>query len=250
MSEIVSGYQRLRRRSGELHVRPYGDGVARGRLVLLYLVSRRYLHSLLAIGVLTTLVWWVMGRTPAESSMGIDVGMVTARNETLLLHLGATMLASVIGMAVWTPFGETERVSPIVLPVMRALHLLSLIGIGMVAMLVVISGWADVICDVSLPWLFVRNTLFLVGCVLLAGRIVDIRLSWLLPVMFGGVTIVGLLQRMARIERVEEMWQGSSWNVLALDQTHGMANAICLGVGIGAIAAYIRDGVRDTDETE
>ena len=233
-----------------LEVRPYTSMVAHVRMVLLYLVSRRYAHSLLAIGVLATLVWWVMGRTPTEPTMGVDIEMVTARNETLLLHLGAALLASVIGMAVWTPFGETERVSPIVLPVMRGAHLLSLVGIGTMAMLAMISSWSDVIPGVSLPWLFVRNTVFLVGCVLLVGRIVDIRLSWLVPILFGGVTIVGLLQRIPRIERVEELWQGSSWNVLALDQTSGLANAVCVGVGIGAIAVYIRDGVRDTDEAE
>jgi len=191
-----------------------------------------------------------MGRTPTESTMGVDIGQVTARNETLLLHLAAAMLASIIGIAVWTPFGETERISPIVLPVMRAAHLLSLFLIGSVTFALVIGSWRDAIPGVDLVPIFVRNALFLTGCVLLAGRVVDIRLSWLLPVVLGGVTIVGVLQRMAKIERIEELWQGPAWNILALDQTHGMANAICIGVGLAAIGAYIRDGVRDTDDGE
>lgn len=234
-------------RRADIRVRPYTTIIAHLQIALLYLVSRRYAHSLLAIGVLATLVWWVMGKTPTESSIGLDIEMVTARNETLLLHLAAAMLASIIGLVIWTPFGETERISPIMLPVMRALHLLSLFGIGVVVMAKVIDGWTDVIPGVSLVWLFFRNALFLTGCVLLAGKFVDIRLSWLLPVMFGGVSIVGILQRIPRIEQVAEFWQGSAWNVLALDQTSGIANAICLGVGLAAIAVYIRDGVRDIE---
>lgn len=45
-------------------------------------------------------------------------------------------LASIIGIAVWTPFGETERVSPIVLPVM---HLLLMLAIGWASIALVIS---------------------------------------------------------------------------------------------------------------
>lgn len=252
MSAVIAGYRHLWRRSGRqpFGVDPYTRFVAAVRVGLLYLVSRRYLHSLAAVGALALLVWWVMGRTPAEPVNGIDIEMVTARNETLLLHLAAAMLASIIGISVWTPFGETERVSPVVLPVMRAFHLFSLLVIGCVALGVVIASWRDAIPGVDLVTIFVRNTLFLTGSVLLAGRVVDIRLSWLLPVMLGGVTIVGVLQRMAMITEIEELWQGSSWNILALDQTHRLANAICLGVAIGAIIAYVRDGVRDTDEAE
>ena len=235
---------------GDDRHRPYTSVVARLRIALLYLVSRRYLHSLVAIGTLTALTWWVMGRTPTDPVSGVDIAQITARNETLLLHLAAAMLASIIGIAAWTPFGETERVSPIVLPVMRAVHLFLMLAFGCIALGVVIANWRDVMPGVDLVAIFLRNALFLTGCVLIAGRIVDVRLSWLLPVMMGGVTIVGVLQRMARIERVEELWQGDAWNILALDQTHRIANALCLGVGLAGVAVYIRDGVRDTDEAE
>lgn len=250
MSTLVSGYRRLRRRSGGHEVRPYTRFVASARIASLYLVSRRYLHSLAAIGALAALTWWMMERTPTDPATGIDITQITARNETLLVHLAAAMLASIIGLAVWTPFGETERVSPVVLPVMRAVHLLSLLLIGGVALGIVVASWRDVMPGVDLVPIVLRNTLFLTGCVLFAGRVVDIRLSWLLPVMLGGVTIVGVLQRMAEIDRVEELWRGPAWNILALDQAHALANAICLGIGLAGVGMYIRDGVRDSDEGE
>ncbi len=224
-------------------VRPY----AIGRIALLYLVSRRIWQTLAGLGGIALLIWWVMSRTPTDH---IDAEMLTARNETLLLHLAASLLASVIGIAIWSPFGETERVSPVILPVMRAAHLLSMVLIGCVAIGLVIASWRDVMPGVHLVPLFVRNALVLTGIVLLAGRFIDVRLAWLLPVMLGGVTITGLLQEMANMTAPEDLWRGSDWNILALDHTHGHATAICLGVAIGAFIAYIRDGVRDSAEGE
>ena len=233
-----------------MRVRPYTDTMARSRIALLYLASRRFWQTLVGIGGIAFLIWWVMDRTSTGDNAPVDVVMLTARNETLLLHLAASLLASVIGVAIWSPFGETERVSPVVLPVMRAIHLLSMILIGCVANGLVIAGWRDVMPGVDLVPLFVRNVLFLTGVVLLAGRVIDVRLAWLLPVMLGGVTITGLLQDMADITAPEDLWRGSDWNILALDHTHGHATAICLGVAIGAFIAYIRDGVRDSAEGE
>jgi uncharacterized membrane protein YidH (DUF202 family) len=241
-------------RTGDLHDRPLGDTGGHGvrpygvRIALLYLLSRRFWQSLLAIGALTLLIWWVMDRTPTGVAAGIDIAMVTARNETLLLHLASSLLASVIGIAVWSPFGETERVSPVVIPVMRAVHLLSMILFGCVAIALVIASWRDVMPGIDLVPLFLRNALFLTGLVLIAGRFLDVRLAWLLPVMLGGVTITGLLQKMAKLTDPADLWRGEGWSILALDLSHGHATAICLGVGIGAIALYIRDGVRDSAE--
>ncbi|HWV23176.1 MAG TPA: hypothetical protein VNZ58_03225, partial [Thermomicrobiales bacterium] len=118
--------------------------------MLLYLLSRRYLQSLTAIGMLAGFVWWAMGQTPTQPVDGVDIAMLTARNETLLLHFAAGMLASIVGIAVWTPFGETERVSPVVLPVMRAIHLFSLLTVGCVALGLVVANWRDVMPDVAL----------------------------------------------------------------------------------------------------
>lgn len=234
----------------DIRVRPYTDTMARSRIALLYLASRRFWQTLVGIGGIAFLIWWVMNRTPTEAMSGVDLTMPTARNETLLLHLAASLLASAIGIAVWSPFGETERVSPVVLPVMRAAHLLSMVVIGCVVISLVIGSWWDVMPGVDLVELFVRNTLFLTGIVLLAGRLIDVRLAWLLPVMFGGVTITGLLQDMANMTAPGDLWRGSGWNILALDLTHGHATAICLGVAIGALMVYIRDGVRDTEGGE
>ncbi len=231
---------------GDVYHRPYGIG----RLTLLYLASRRYWQSLVGIGGIAFLIWWVMKRTPTGANAPVDLAMLTARNETLLLHLAAALLASVIGIAVWSPFGETERVSPVVLPVMRAVHLLSMVVIGCIVIGLVIASWRDVIPGVDLVPLFVRNALFLTGIVLLAGRLIDVRLAWLVPVMLGGVTITGLLQDMANMTAPGDLWRGSGWNILALDLTHGHATAICLGVAIGAFMVYIRDGVRDTEGGE
>jgi hypothetical protein len=133
---------------------------------------------------------------------------------------------------------------------MRAVHMLSMLVIGCVAIGLVIASWRDVMPGVDLVPLFVRNALFLTGIVLVVGRIIDVRLAWLLPVMLGGVTITRLLQEMANMIAPEDLWRGTSWNILALDLTHGHATALCLGVGIAAITLYIRDGVRDTAEGE
>jgi hypothetical protein len=216
----------------------------------LYLVSRRFPQTLLAVGALTVLVWWTMRQTSTEPVPGLDIALVTGRNETLLLHLAAALLASVIGLAVFTPFGETERVSPVVLPAMRALHVLLLVAIGLGAVSLVIAGWKDVMPGVDLVPLFVRNALALTGLVLLAGKIADVRLAWMLPVVVSGVTITSLLRRLESIGGAEELWRNNGRNILALDLSHSWATALCLGVGLGAIALYVRDGVRDSTEGE
>jgi len=244
-------------RTGDIHYRPFddqGDDKHRPygmrRMAWLYLISRKFWQTLVGIGGIAFLILWGMDRTPTGDNAPVDLTMLTARNETLLLHLAASLLASVIGIAVWSPFGETERVSPVVLPVMRAVHLLSMGVIGCIVIGLVIASWRDVIPGIDLVPLFVRNALFLTGIVLLAGWLIDVRLAWLLPVMFGGVTITGLLQDMANMTTPEDLWRGSGWNILAQDLTHGHATAICLGVAIGALMVYIRDGVRDTEGGE
>ncbi len=92
-------------RTGDVHHRPLdGQGDERyrpyaiGRIALLYLVSRRIWQTLAGLGGIALLIWWVMSRTPTDH---IDAEMLTARNETLLLHLAASLLASVIGIANW-----------------------------------------------------------------------------------------------------------------------------------------------------
>jgi len=244
-------------RTGNIHYRPLddqGDDKHRpygiGRITLLYLASRRFWQTLGGIGGIAVLIWWMMDRTPTQDAQGMDLTMLIARNATLLVHLAASLLASVIGIAIWSPFGETERVSPVVLPVMRADHLLSMVLIGCITIGLVIGSWRDVMPGVDLVPLFVRNAFFLTGIVLLAGRVIDVRLAWLLPVMLGGVTITGLLQDMPEMRSPEDLWRGDGWIILALDLTHGHATAICLGVAIGALAVYIRDGVRDSAEGE
>lgn len=251
MNALGPSYRRLRHRSGR-HPSGYdpytfGGAFILCRVALLYLVSRRMLHSLLAIAAIVVAVWWL--------GSAVDPAKVTdpfliPRNQTLIVHMAAAFLASVIGLAIWTPFGETERVSPVMLPVMRAVHLFALLVVGVSGVSIVISTWPEVLPGIDLMTLFVRNTLFLTGCVMLIGKMLDVRLAWMVPIMFAAVTVVAVLQRMPRMESVQEMWRLQSWNVPGQDQTHGVANAVCLGVAIAAIAVYIRDGVRDTDEAE
>lgn len=234
----------------DIRVRPYTGIASWARVAILYLLSRRFPQTLFALTALVFLVWWAMRQTPTSPISGLDIEQMTARNEALLLHIAAALLASVIGLAMFTPFGETERVSPVVLPAMRALHLLLMLLIGCVAIGIVIAGWRQVVPGADLVPLFIRNTVFLTGALLLAGKVIDVRLGWMLPVVLGGVTITTLLQEMRGMMSLEEMWRHSEWNILALDLSHGWATAICLGVGIGAIAVYVRDGVRDAAEGE
>lgn len=202
-------------------------------------------HSLVALAAIVVLAWW-LGKEwdPAL----VEDPMMIPRIQTLVLHLAAALLASVIGIAVWTPFGETEQVSPVVLPVMRAVHLALLVVAGLGGIVLVIRTWPDVMPGIDLGWLVARNTLFLTGCVLLIGRLHDVRLAWLVPVLFAGVTAVAILQRAPDMASPVELWGLARWNVLAQDQSNGFANAVCIGVAVGAISIYARDGVRDMDE--
>jgi hypothetical protein len=242
-----AGDRRLR---GGEEDRPYSGTAWWMRAGRLYAVSRRVPQTLAAIAVLAVLVWWAMRLPPTEPLPGIDLPMLTGRNATMLLHLAAALLASVIGIAVHTPFGETERVSPVVLPVMRGAHLLGLLVVGCVALGMVIADWGEVVPGVDLVPVFARNVVFLTGLVLLAGRVADVRLVSLLPVVLGGVTVTGLVQDRETYAVPADMWRDRGWNVLALDLSHGWATAACLGVGIAAFAVYVRDGVRDSAEGE
>ncbi len=221
-------------------------GIGR-RVIALYLQSRRLIHSLAALAAIVVLVWWI---GQAVDPVTVEDPMLIPRNQTLAVHLAAALLASVIGVGLWTPFGETERVSSTVLPAMRAMHLVLLVAIGVAGVVLVIRMWPYAMPGIDLSRLLIRNVLFLTGCVVLAGKVVDVRLAWLVPMLLSGVTAVAILQRVQVMESPAELWRLEAWNVLAQDQANGVANAVCIGVAVGAFATYIRDGVRDTDDAE
>lgn len=75
------------------------------------------------------------------------------------------------------PFGEVEQVSGYPLPVLRFLHLASLLTCACLLLFVVASGWSLPGAELSI----VRNVLGLSGISFVTSWILGSRLSWTLP---------------------------------------------------------------------
>ena len=213
------------------------------RLAVLYLLARGVLGSLaLVIGVAS--VYGVLQGWAAFDAEGSWGGAEELKQFGLLQALPA-LLASVIGISAWSPFGEVERSAASSLSRLRLLH------IGLLALLAVAVSWAFLGAWTSRtpgidPGLVaLRNLLGMAGCALLLGRFVDARISWLPPL---GLTVLAMFAAMNGAP--EQLWDPADWLWNGQSQADPWSWGLALALFAIGSALFLRDGAKDASGEE
>jgi hypothetical protein len=204
------------------------------RLARLYLRSRLIPHATAVLAVVALATWgtacWIL--SPSGTPERLVVVLVFA-------PLAA---ACVLGASTHSPFGDTERVVPYSLPLLRLGHLVGLLLlVAPLLCLTVASPQPDAkIMPDRIPdypaLVMTRNLIGSVGFAFLAARAVGAYLSWTLPVTF--VLILPL---------VAGGTGGMRWAWPAQPATDGLSWAIALVLFVVGLAAVVLWGTATQD---
>jgi len=195
------------------------------RLMMLFLRSRAAAQALLIL-------------TAIAATAGLALNASHHTDLILLLRMTAPLAAAVVvGIAVRSPFGETERTASQLLPPLRLAHLALLLAYG-VAGLALASTLPS---DPSLG-ILLRNGAGFVGLALLGAWLLGTAISWLLPLAYGGAVYLAHLAR----PDSDAWWR---WPIQPADD--GSALVISLGLLTMGLALVVMTGAGDNpDEAE
>ena len=211
--------------------------VPRWRLLALFLRARGMLISTILVlagcGLFPLLAEWA-GRA--------------AMRQALLLQLVPVIVAALIGVSVWSPFGEPERTAARSLPMLRAMHVGSLLLASNGLSMWLVSRWTQQAPEVELHWVVVRNIVGLAGLVLLAGRLIDARLSWIAPLVTGILASSYILR--VRPSELDTMWDPAWWLWSGQSSDDVLSWVIALTLGVGGFTWFCRSGPRDASGEE
>jgi len=201
-------------------------------------LARGVLGSLaLVIGVAS-----LYGVLQGWASTNADGGWGNAEilNQFGMLQAIPALLASVIGISAWSPFGEVERTAASSLPRLRLLHIGLLLALGIGISWAYLLAWTSRASGIDLDLVAWRNLLGMTGGALLIGRYLDARISWLLPLCMAVVTMF-----VAMNGAPERIWTPPAWlwNGRAPDVLSSWVIALALFT-VGAVL-FLREGARD-----
>ncbi len=167
----------------------------------------------------------------------------------LLTFLLPMATASVIGVSLWSPFGETERAAGTWLPLARSLHLASLLVAVLLVNQVAETMWVP--SGDSQPWAayLLRHTTLLIGIALLAARVIDSRLSWVAPAV---VALSGVAMGLSRVERAVAEGQSvtffhDSWHPMLRPADSTVSQVVAIGVFLVGVGLVVWSGERLVD---
>lgn len=211
----------------------------RWRLLRSYVLSRRLPGYWLMLLVLLVLVVW-----------GADWGTRHAPTTSqMLVFILPVATSSVLGVSLWSPFGETERSAGTWLPLGRITHLLLMLIMTLAVNQVALELWVPVSDPTRWDIYLLRHTLALTGLAVLASTIVDTRLSWIASAM---VAMSGLVMGYVRVESSESrgsevafFHEGATHLMLRLDDSI-VAFGIALALFIAGLVSVVRRGERLT----
>lgn len=218
-------------------------GVGPPRLFLLYVLARGVLGSLaLVIGVAS-----LCGVLQGWASTSADGGWGNAEvlKQFGLMQAIPALIASVIGISAWSPFGEVERTAAAPLPRLRLLHIGVLLTLGIGVSWAYLQAWTSRAPGIDLELVALRNLLGLSGGALLMGRFLNARISWLPPL---GMAVVATFAAMNGAP--ERIWAPAAWlwNGQSPDVQSSWLIALVLFT-VGA-ALFLRDGSKDASGEE
>lgn len=206
--------------------------VARWRLLALFVRARGMLMSaalvLASCGLLLFLEDWA-GEAPIR--------------QALLLQLVPVLVAALIGVSAWSPFGESERTAARSLPALRGVHIGSML-MGSVGLSVwLVSRWTDLAQGIDTEAVVARNIIGFAGVALAVGRLVDARLSWIAPLVLGILASSYILS--VGGNDLDRMWTPDVWLWSGRSDDALSSWIIALGVGLGGFAWSCWSGPKD-----
>lgn len=204
------------------------------RALILYGRSRGLLLSLTGVVVAYSLFWWLRGWGERDELR--QAGLVQAI---------PALIASVIGISVWSPFGEPERIGARSLPWLRAAHLAVLAVPALIFAVVLASAWTPLFPNVDLGHVAVRNIIGLTGVALLCGRVIDARLTWIGPLMWLAFSMIGTLLLPLDDGKGFALWDPPWWAWMARSDASGSSWVIAIGLGLAGAVLMCRFGPRD-----
>ncbi len=210
---------------------------ARWRLLRGYVASRRLPGYWLLMIILLGMVLW--GR-----EWGQEHAPTTLR---MLVFLLPVATAAVIGVSLWSPFGEPERAAGTWLPLGRFLHLLTMLVFALLVNRIAVETWVPA-GDIGQWSLYLlRHTVALIGVALLMPKMLDSRLSWIGPAL---VAMPGLVVGYIRVEQAEiegrnvSFFYDSSTHLMLRPHDSLLAAGVAVGLFVMGGAITIRRGER------
>lgn len=209
-------------------------GTGTPRALILYGRSRGIALSFAGVVVACSLMGWLG-----------EWGERDALRQAGLVQAIPALIASIVGMSVWSPFGEPERTGARSLPRIRMVHLVVLVVPALIPAALLVSSWRSLSPDADLVSVVVRNIVGLIGVALLCGRVIDARLTWVGPLMWLAFTLIGSLLLPLNGGKGFELWQAPWWAWMAQSDASWSAWAIALGLGGTGAVVMCRFGPRD-----
>jgi len=218
-------------------------GIGSPKLFLLYVLARGVLGSLaLVIGVAS--LYGVLEDWASTSADG-GWGNAEVLKQFGLMQAMPALIASVIGISAWSPFGEVERTAASSLLRLRLLHIGVLLVLGIGVSWAYLLAWTSRAPGIELDVVALRNLLGMSGGALLMGCYLDARISWLPPL---GMAVVATVAAMNGAP--ERIWAPASWlwNGQSPDVQSSWLIALVLFV-VGAVL-FLRNGAKDASGEE
>lgn len=216
---------------------------ARWRLMRGYVASRRLPGYGLMMAVLFSLVVW-------GGEWGQNHAPTTLR---MLVFLLPVATASVIGVSLWSPFGEPERAAGTWLPLGRSLHLLTLLALALLVNGIAIQTWVPESDTGNWDVYLLRHTVALIGICLIASVVLDSRLSWIGPAL---VAMPGLVIGYVRVDQARgqgrdvSFFHDSAWHLMLRPHDSLLATVVAVGLFVSGVMVVIRRGERLAEPEE
>jgi hypothetical protein len=134
----------------------------------------------------------------------------------VVLVAGPATIASVLGIAMWSPSLDLERSSSYPLRWPRLLHLGALLAIGLVTSSAIVADWPNQVITLDQAWFWIRNVMAMVGAVLIVAGILNARLSWIAPTFLAMIAVLVVVRRTDDpYTPVNELFSVQPWLVIA-----------------------------------
>jgi hypothetical protein len=171
----------------------------------------------------------------------------------MLVFLLPVATASVIGVSMWSPFGEPERAAGTWVPLGRFLHLVTMISLAMLVNWVAVETWVPDGDTGQWSMYLFRHTFAMTGIALVISALLNSRLSWIGPAV---VAMPGLVVGYVRVEQAAD-WREASFfydsaaHLMLRPHDSLLAAGVAVGLFVVGVAVVVRRGERlaEPDDT-
>jgi hypothetical protein len=202
--------------------------------MLLFLRQRAFLVGLAIIVAAILVMNLLTGWFEAEGK---------AMRMTICLVAAPALIASVAGVAMWSPSADLEMGSSFPLRWPRSLHLAALIGIAALGTTVTVAGWDQQVLDIDQPLMWARNLAAYTGLALVAGRVIGAQISWVAPCAMAVAVVI----RVLNAESMATVFSQPVWAFPAHDSSSVSAMGLSVGAFVLGVVVATRYGPKVGD---